>query len=65
MKQRRLISTSSLRLKQVSNETPNNVAMVRLRHVSELRCRDALLVDLVRFQVTLSLPPSGRFPRLI
>ena len=55
-KQRRPISTSPRRLKQVSNETPNDVSVVRHQDVSvvrihdvpfsELRFRDALLVDL-------------------
>ena len=35
--------------------------VVRLHHVSELRCRDALslLRSLLRFHITFSLPPSG------
>ena len=37
---------SPRRLKQVSNETPSNIAVVRLHHVWELRCREALLVGL-------------------
>ena len=58
-------STTSLR--RLPNETPNNVAVVRLLHVSELRCRNALSLirSLLRFQITLSWPPSGRFSRLI
>ena len=61
----RPISTSLWRL--LPNETPNNVAVVRLNHVSELRCRDALslLRSLLRFQITLSWPPSGRFSSFI
>ena len=42
---RRPISTSPRRLLQVPNKTPNNVAVVRLHHASELRCPDALLLD--------------------
>ena len=37
--------STSLRL-TVLNETLNNVAVVRLHHVSQLRCCDTLLVDL-------------------
>ena len=60
--QRRAIIMSRRRLKEVSNETPNdvlvvrthnfpletpnNVAVVRLHHVLKLRCLDVLLVDL-------------------
>ena len=40
------ISMSPRRLLQVPNKTPNHVAVVRLHHVLELRCRDALLVGL-------------------
>ena len=41
--------------------------VVRLHHVSELRCRDALslLRSLLRFHITFSLPPSGRLSYLI
>ena len=42
---RRPISTSPRRLLQVPNKTPNNVAVVRLHHASQLRCPDALLLD--------------------
>ena len=47
-------STTSLR--RLPNETPNNVTVVRLLHVSELRCRNALspIWSLLRFQITLS-----------
>ena len=34
------------RLKKVSNEKPNNVLLVCLHHVSELRFRDVLLIYL-------------------
>ena len=44
--QRLPISMSPRRLLQVPNKTPNCVAGVRLCHVLELRCRDALLVGL-------------------
>ena len=40
------ISTSLRRLLLVPNETLNNVAVVRLHLVSELRCCDALLMSL-------------------
>ena len=43
---RRLISTSLGHLLEVPNETPNNLAVVRLHHVSELRCCKASLVGL-------------------
>ena len=48
---RRLIGTSIRRLLQLSNETPNNVTVVRLHVVSELRSRDALFLlrSLLRF----------------
>ena len=95
------MSTSPRRLKQVSNETPNDVSVVRHQDVSVVRVLDVPLVrlydvscksqikqsvhrcgtspsrlrvtllrrliirSLLRFQVTLSLPPSGRFPLLI
>ena len=42
----RPISTSLRRLLLGPNETPNNVAVVRLHHVSKLTCRDALFVGL-------------------
>ena len=41
---RRPISTSLQRLLQLPNQTPNNVAVERLPHVSELLCCDVLLV---------------------
>ena len=43
------------------NETPNNVAVTRLHHVSELRCRDALslLRSVLRFQITHDLHLVG------
>ena len=44
--QRRAIRTSPQRFKQVSDETPNNVAAARLHHLSELSCSDAFLVGL-------------------
>ena len=61
------ISTSLRRLLKLPNETPSNVAVVRLHHTSKLCCRDALslLQSLLRFQITLSWPLSGRFSRLI
>ena len=61
---RRPISTS---LMLVPNETANNVAVVRLHLVSEFRCCDALylLLSLLRFQITLSWLPSGRFSSFI
>ena len=93
--QRRLSGTFPWRLKQVSNETPNNVSVVRthnvslvrlydiscnsqmkhpitsllrasLHHISELHSCDALFLlrSSLRFQVTLSWPPYGRFSRL-
>ena len=34
------------RLQSLPKKIPNNVAVLRLRHVSELHCRDALLVGL-------------------
>ena len=34
------------RLKEVSNEKPNNVLLVRLHHVSELRFGDVLFICL-------------------
>ena len=37
---RRPISTSLLRLLYFPNEIPNDIPVVRLYHVSELRCRD-------------------------
>ena len=37
--------------------------VVRLHHISELHCRDAL--SLLRFHITFSLPPSGRLSCLI
>ena len=40
------ISMSLRRLLKVPNETPNNVAVVRLHYILELRCRDALFVGL-------------------
>ena len=40
----RPISTSLRRLLLGPNEIPNNVAVVRLHHVSELPCRDAWFV---------------------
>ena len=46
---RRPISTSLRRLLYVPNETPNNVAVIRFHHISELRCRDVLLVSLYYF----------------
>ena len=39
-------SGASMGRLQVPNETPNTVTVVRLHHVSELRCCDALLVGL-------------------
>ena len=41
--------------------------VVRLHHISELHCRDALslLRSLLRFHITFSLPPSGRLSCLI
>ena len=42
---RRPNSTSLRRFLQVLNETPSNVAVVCLHHVSDLRCPDALLVS--------------------
>ena len=39
---RRLISTSLQPLPYVTNETPNDVAVVRLHYALELRCRDVL-----------------------
>ena len=42
------ISASPRRLKQVSNETPTDFAMVCFLHVSELGFHDALLVGLYR-----------------
>ena len=41
--------------------------MVRLHHVSDLRCCDALslLRSLLHFQITLSWPPSSRFSSFI
>ena len=64
---RRPISTFIQRLLEALNETLNNVVVVRLHHVSKLRCRHALslLRSLLHFQITLSWPPSGRFSRLI
>ena len=52
---------------QFPNETPNNIAVVRFHHVLELRCRDvlSLVPSLLRFQITLSSPPSRRFSLLI
>ena len=53
---RRPISTFIQRLLEVLNETLNNVAVLRLHHVSRLRCRHALslLRSLLHFQITLS-----------
>ena len=43
------------------------MAVVRLNHVSELRCRNTLSVlhSLLCFEITLSWPPVVRFSRLI
>ena len=41
---RRPITTSLRRLLEVPNEAPNNVAVVGLHHVSELRCCDGLYI---------------------
>ena len=64
---RRPISTSLWCLLYLPNETPNKVAVVRLDHVSELRCLDALslLRSLIRFQITLPWPVAGSFSRHI
>ena len=43
---RRPISTSPRRLKQVSNETPNNFSVVRQQYVSWVRIHDVSLVRL-------------------
>ena len=46
MKQQRPISTSPRRLKQVSNETPNDVSVVCQQDVLGVRIHDAPLVRL-------------------
>ena len=53
---RRPISNVSTTSPVTPKETRNNVAVVRLHHVSELRCRNtlSLLRSLLRFQITLS-----------
>ena len=50
------ISTSLRGLLKLPNETPSNVAVVRLHHTLKLYCRDALslLPSLLRFRITLS-----------
>ena len=59
------IRRSLQRLLQLPNETINNVVVVHLHHVPELRCREDLLVGLIMFSSYFVRPLSDRFPRLI
>ena len=55
---------SVVRLHHILLERRDNVSRGRNNDVSELRCCDALLIGLLRFQVTLSWAQSGKFSRL-
>ena len=58
---------SVVRLYDVSCNSQMKHPITSLWYVSELRCRDdlSLLWSLLRFKITLSWPPAGRFSRLI